>query len=56
MVTIDSIKNEIIRFTAGADTIEVEFEDYILEVDLKDLEGMEINKNNLATVIFNKYR
>ena len=56
MVTIDSIKNKIIRFAAGADTVEVEFEEYILEVDLKDLEGMEINKNNLATVIFNKYR
>lgn len=58
MVTIESIKEEILGFTKEENTgiVEVEFEDYFLEVDLKDLQGLEINKDTLAEVIFSKYR
>ncbi|EPY6467478.1 hypothetical protein ACWO2F_001910 [Clostridium sporogenes] len=56
MVTVDIIKNEILEFTVENDIIEVEFEDYILEVDKTDIENMKINKDNLAKVIYNKYR
>ncbi|ENK1242982.1 hypothetical protein AB2063_001110 [Clostridium botulinum] len=56
MVTIDTIRNEILDFTIENNVIEVEFDDYILEVDLKYLQGQEINKDNLAKVIYNNYR
>ncbi|WP_373899733.1 hypothetical protein ACER0A_014465 (plasmid) [Haloimpatiens sp. FM7315] len=51
MVDVD----EILGFTIESNVIEVEFTDYVLEVDLKDLKGMEINKDNLAEVICKKY-
>lgn len=56
MVTIDTIKSEILGYTIEQEVIEVEFEDYILEVDIKDMEGLEINKNTLSKVIYEKYR
>lgn len=56
MITVDIIKNEIVNFTIEKDIVDVEFEEYILEVDLKDLKGMEVNKDNLAKIIYQKYK
>lgn len=44
MITVDIIKNEIVNFTIEKDIVDVEFEEYILEVDLKDLKGMEVKE------------
>lgn len=50
-----TIKDEIIDFKVLKEIVEVGFEDYILDVDLKDLKGLTINKDTLAEIIFNKY-
>ncbi|APQ78599.1 hypothetical protein [Clostridium botulinum] len=49
------IKEEILNYQIDKEIIEVEFEDYILEVDLKYLKEKEINKESLAQVILEQY-
>ena len=56
MANIETIIDEILSFEVLEDTIAVEFEDYILEVDMADLEGQEIDKDTLATVIHERYQ
>lgn len=56
MATIEQIRGEILDYNICKDVIEVSFEDYILEVDLKDLEGLKVNTDTLAKVIFKKYQ
>ena len=53
---IDKIKAEILNYAIENNVIEVEFENYVLEVDLKDMEGLEINLDNIAKIIYIKYR
>lgn len=55
MVLIEQIKSEILSYEILKDVIEVEFEDYILEVKIVDMEGLDINKDTLAKVIHEKY-
>lgn len=56
MVTVETIKEEIEGYSIEKDTIDVEFDDYILEMDKTDMQGLEITKENIAKVIFEKYR
>lgn len=58
MATIETIKEQILGFEVQEkfEIVEVEFEDYFLEVDLKDMEGLEINNDTLAKVIFENYQ
>lgn len=49
------VKEEILNYQIDKEVIEVEFEYYILEVDLKYLKGKEINKESLAQVILAQY-
>lgn len=58
MATIEKIKQEIINFNIITEfnIIEVEFMDYVLEVDLKDMEQIPINKDTLASIIYKKYQ
>lgn len=57
MATIETIRDEILGFEVKDkfEIVEVEFEDYFLEVDLNDMKGLEINNNTLAQVIFENY-
>ncbi len=56
MANIETIMDEILSFEELEDIIAVEFEDYILEVDMADLEGEEIDKDVLAKVIHERYQ
>lgn len=56
MATVEQIYSEIQGFTVEKDVISVEFDEFILEVDINDLQGLEINKDTLAKVIHEKYQ
>lgn len=56
MTTIKTIKNQILSFEPLDDTIAVEFEDHIIEVDKADLKNIEVTKDSLAKVIFDKHQ
>lgn len=57
MATIEQIREEIEGFKVDifGRIVVVEFENYFLEVKLYDMEGLEISKDTLVEVIFNKY-
>lgn len=55
MTKIEKIKTEILNYSVSVDIVEVEFEDYILEIDLKYFKNLKINKDNLANIIYNHY-
>lgn len=56
MDIISEIKNEILNYTILKDIIEVEFDDYILEVELKYFKDLDISVGTLAEVIYRYYR
>jgi hypothetical protein len=56
MATIEKIKAEILNYSILKDIIEVEFDDYVLEVNLKYFKDIEINKDTLAEIIYKHYQ